>query len=199
MPSHEEMLAWERLLTSIGEQLNGEWELKLPDDDNWHKWGSLLNHAEQIYLTFYVDSYRKKLWIGVELPKDSKGKPPYISHLGTPPKIGLSPDKPAELIVRDINRRLLPEYLPLLEQAKRLVAEADAYHNTVETVARQIATITRGTIGRDNPSHIDFYHSPLPVFHEQLNRAEVHSDDVKLELRLGHQDALDLLKYLANR
>lgn len=207
MPTHEEMLAWERLLTSIGEQLDGEWELKIPDSDNWHKWGNLLNHAEQIYLSFYVDSYRKKLWVGVDLPKNDKGEKPYIGHLGLgdEPKIGMSPDKPAEQIVRDIERRLLPAYRPMLAKALQLIEQANAYHNKVESMAKEIAKIVEVDIPEDRSgrpsvkSTVNFYHSRLPGFRENLGSAEVHDDDVKLELRLSHPDTIAVLKFLTGK
>jgi hypothetical protein len=202
-------LHWERLLTNIGEQLDGEWELKLSEEGYGH-WGSLKNPQDQIYLSFSHDDHHKKIWIGTELPKDDKGNTPYVG-LGMyehTPKIGVGENKTADQIVSDIKRRLLPEYLPLLEQAKLRIVEANAYHNTVEDVARQIAEIVgvqipkREGFGRNERevrNKVSFYHSPHPIFHETHGEAEVHGDEVKLELRLGHDDAIALLKYLTSR
>jgi hypothetical protein len=55
--------------------------------------------------------------------------------------INVAADKAPKQIAGDITRRLLPAYLPLLEEFKERIAHKTECHNAAETLARELASI----------------------------------------------------------
>jgi hypothetical protein len=185
-----------RLAAAVAEILPGEWRLK-PAESAWNV--QLEDPSTLASLSFRSEEWQdaKRIRISSRLPRDSKGDEPYVGlKYGQPmPSITVSGAKEASQIAREIERRLIPEYLPLLEKARDVIAKTDEYHRTTEDVAQQIARLVGVEIGKGGKK-VDFYRSPYPIFTETLSGAEVHGDDVELTLRLGHVDALALLRRL---
>lgn len=188
-----------QLIKDVAQALGGEWTLKeFPDDWNWG--GTLTEISTGAIIDLTSGGYRnpEKMHIRSELPKSDKGEAPYVGlqYGQAMPNINASTKKTGAQIARDIERRLMPEYLPLLEKAHEVIAQHNAFHSKTETMAAKIAKIARVPI-EPGEAKVNFYHSPLPAFHENLGSAQVHADDVELNLRLDYDTALHILTLLA--
>ena len=109
------------------------------------------------------------------------------------PSINTSFSKTPEQIAKDIERRLMPEYMDVLSKALTRIVSSDSYHSKTEGFAGQIAKLV-GVEAKGNK--VDFYRSMHPVLSETISRAEVHDDDVELELRLSYGMTMEVLKLL---
>jgi hypothetical protein len=194
------------LLAEIAQHLPGRWELvPFPLDYNWG--GRLVNHEGQfegeiiVFSAGYVPLGKscEKMEIWGELPKNEKGESPYIGYGKKIPSINVSTSKTGTQIAKDIERRFLPAYAELFEEAVKTVRSQDAYYSKRDAMALQIAQIVKVDEDRISDGKVDFYRSPYHVFNETLAEADVSDDDVKLTLRLSYRDTLDVLKYLTSR
>ena len=188
------------LLAEIAEHLPGAWDLE-PFPDGWNLGGYLKNHATHAILTIqksgqYVDRNKDKLNISGDVPRDNKGERPYLGYNVKYPQISVSASKGGSQIARDIERRLFPDYLPILDQALANIASHNAYLNKTQAMAQKIADLVKVKHDPDDKD-ISFYRSPYPIFHEKaLMEARVSSDDVELKLQLDYETTIKVLKYL---
>jgi hypothetical protein len=187
------------LIADIAGHLDGVWILKEYPAE-W-TWGGTLTEAHSgAILELTAGGYRNPEHVHVrsELPKTSKGESPHVGlqYGQKMPEINVSSKKTGAQIANDIERRLLPQYLPLLDKAHTVIAQHEAFHDKTENMAAQIAKILR--VPPDKKSRvINFYNSPLPAFHENLGQATVGADEVELNLRLDYNTTLQILKLLA--
>ena len=182
------------LIAGVGEHLAGIWELT-PNPEDWPMGAHLVD--PKLHTSLYFNHHEGKLHVSSDLPKDAKGEIPYVEGYGQfgkrMPSINTSFSKTPEQIARDIERRLMPEYMDVLMKALTRIASSDAYHSKTEGFAGQIAKLV-GVEAKSNK--IDFYHSQHPVFNSTISRAEVHDDDVELELRLSYGMTMEVLEFL---
>ena len=187
----------------IAEYLDGRWTVTPCPYE--HIAGADLQDMEgaHLYIGTVSEGYGQpitKLHIKGELPKNIKGEEPYVEGYGQfgkrMPSINVSRSKTAAQIAADIERRLLPEYLEILALAQQRVAESNTYYNKTESMAAQIAKLIEADPSDLRGNKVHFYHSPFPIFQESLGDAEVSDDDVKLTLRLSHENTLKILRYL---
>jgi hypothetical protein len=181
-------------IAGVGEHLAGNWDL-IPNPEEWPMGAHLVDPAASASL--YFCHHEGKIHVSSDLPKNAKGETPYVTGYGQlgkrMPSINVSFDKTPQQIAKDIERRLLPEYLPVLEKAVEQIADSDAYYNKTESFAEEIARIV-GVEAKGNT--VDFYRSKYPVFGEKHGKAEVHDDEVSLELRLTYEMMKDVLEFL---
>ena len=202
---------YQKLILEVAEHLDGNWEF-IPDSEDWSTpGGKLFDQETKCMIDFDGVPKRgcdwnappevEKIKISGELPKDAKGQKP---HVGLPygqsmPSICVNGDKRAEIIAKDIERRLLPEYIPLLKIGLERISSSNAYENKVEKLKAELIRITRcpdeGVKGRE----ISFYRCPHPIFNEKLSNAHISSDEIKLELSLEPELAFEVLHFLMNR
>jgi hypothetical protein len=185
------------LIADVGEHLAGNWEI-IPNPDDWPMGAHLVDH--DLHADLYFNHHEGKIHVSSDLPKDAKGEIPYVEGYGQlgkrMPSINTSFNKSPEQIAKDIVRRLMPEYMDILMKALSRIASSDAYHSKTEGFAGQIAKLV-GVEAKGNK--VDFYRSPHPVLNETISRAEVHEDDVELELRLSYGMTMEVLKFLIAR
>lgn len=193
--------AFHNLVASIGEALPGNWDLKPYGDDNWAC--TLFDMDSQAQLFFRPTEWKdaKRIQIRGQLPKDSRGQEPYLPSLRVGqqmPSITVAGTKSAGQIARDIEHRLLPDYLPLLSEALERIAQSESHYNIVGATTTEIANLL-GIEVKPDANRVNFYHSPYPPFAENIGEAKVQDEDVTLELHLTHDTALAVLSMLKQR
>jgi len=189
------------LVASVGEVLPGSWDLKPYGEDNWAC--TLFDPDRKMRLFFRPAEWKDATRIEIrgELPKDSRGQEPYLPSLPTGhrmPSIKVAGSKSPDQIARDIERRLLPDLIPLIEEALERIAQSETYYTKVTSVAQEIAQLLRVDIKPD-AKKVSFYHSPYPPFTENIGSANIGSDEVELELHLAPDTALAVLSMLKKR
>jgi hypothetical protein len=182
------------LIADVGEHLAGNWDI-VPNPEEWPMGAHLVDH--DLHASLYFNHHEGKIHVSSDLPKDAKGEIPYVEGYGQfgkrMPSINTSFSKTPEQIAKDIERRLMPEYMDVLSKALTRIVSSDSYHSKTEGFAGQIAKLV-GVEAKDNK--VDFYRSPHPVLNETISRAEVHEDDVELELRLSYGMTMEVLEFL---
>jgi len=94
------------------------------------------------------------------------------------PRINVSLKKTAEAIARDIERRLLPEYEPLLAEALRRRAEHEGSEDKAMTNMKRLAKVIGGKPDPERHEVNLYRSSRLP---EQLGDIKVSSDSVTFD------------------
>ena len=182
-------------IQDVGERLPGNWSFDF-NPDSWN-WGcKLVDSRRDIGIFFSLDRDRKKIEISGMIPRDNKGQMPHIGMTEVLPKIRVSAAKTSAQIANDIEKRFLPVWLPRLAKMHEDIARSEDYRNKTKSLAERIAKVVQC---KAEGKHISFYRSPFPVFNESMSSAEVHADDVTLELRLPPDDAVALLKWMTNQ
>jgi hypothetical protein len=191
--------AFVELIAKVGEHLAGNWDL-IPNPEEWPMGAHLVDPSASASL--YFCHHEGKIHVSSDLPKNAKGETPYVSGYGQlgkrMPSINVSFDKTPQQIAKNIERRLLPEYLSILEKAVKQIADSDAYYNKTENFAKEIAQVI-GVEAQGNK--VDFYRSepasrdPKKVL-KMRGEIEVHDDEVSLNLRLSYEVTKDVLEFL---
>lgn len=184
------------LVADVAESLDGEWILK-PFPEDWGRVGAWLHEArsQAILVVGESQSSRKeqdRLDVSTDYPKDRDGNTAHEPR----PKITVSASKSGAQIARDVERRLLPEYLPLLEQILRRHAAYDSHEDEVRRIARQVAKLVQVKQDLKSPT-VSFYHSPYKIFQHTMSQAQVMGDgEVEITLRLDVATGLKVLNQL---
>ena len=194
-------LALLKTLTTLAEQvaeaLPGSWSVK-PFPEDWSRVGAyLVEEGRKAILILgesqeYSDRNKNRLTVLTDYPKDREG------HMSSArrPKITISASKTGAQIAADIERRLLPEYLPILDRELASNARWNEHESATTELADRIARLVR--VKREpRETAVRFYDSPYGIFRATLSGAEVHgANDVELTLRLGAADSLKLLNLI---
>ena len=106
------------------------------EDMHWHRWAHLKKDQQSIRVSNGDYQEQNKLHISGAFPTSIKGE---SSRYGNPIDINVSVSKTPEQIARDIERRLLPLYLPELEKAIDRVNRMNTYHQKREANIRKMA------------------------------------------------------------
>ncbi len=197
-PSHDQInRTFEEVADYVGRSYEGRWAWK-PNKPDWAPGGNLI--CEDLAVDLYVrnaDRGKPMYTIRGVSPKDSRGQVPYVAH-GADVSINVSQGKTVSQIGDAIMTRLLPEWMPLLEKILDSIEQSNQYENTVETTGQEIARIVGTKYDKEN-HRVSFYRSPHQILAETVGKAEIHQNDVNLELVLTHEDALTLLRYLTRQ
>jgi len=192
------------LIEQIAEHLPGHWSIK-PNPTNWTPGATITDADSGAILNIghnheYANRNKNLLRVRADLPKDDKGQTPYVSEYGQfgkqLPTINVNMNKTGEQIARAIESRVMTEYLPILAKAQENVASNIAYHVKTEAMAAKIAKIAGVTMDEREPTKVNFYRSPHPVFAEKISEASVGRDDVTLKLDLDYETSLKVLRFL---
>jgi hypothetical protein len=188
-----------QMFEEVATHLAGNWSWK-PNPADWAPGGELHEYPSGIVLYVHNAQARNNVFsIRPQAPKDDRGQVPYVASKDLP-SINISHDKSPYKIARDIERRLIPLWAPIYTQALEAIARSNEYHDTSVSVATELANIARVKAPpRGERGRISFYDSPFPIFAEKTSSAEVHGDEVTIELKLAPEDAITLLKYLTNQ
>lgn len=192
---------FDQFVMQVAEHLDGEWDYEANPAD-WNVGGHLTSGTTGAILYLHPNfrinesSPYQKIVVKSQLPKDKEGQPPH--HSGELPSINVSATKTSDQVAREIRRRLLPLYEPILAKALERVAQHDAYVDQSEATVEQISRIT-GARPRPGSREISFYDSPLPALNQTVSSADVRGDEVTLTLHLDGEVALDVLKFLRDR
>ena len=185
------------LAERVAESLPGEWTVT-PFPEDWGRAGAYLKEARSQAILIlgesqeYSDRNKNKITISGDYPKDRSGNTSQARR----PKITVSGEKTGSQIARDITRRLLPEYLPLLERELEMSARWTAHEDRAVAVAEQIARLVR-VERQPRETSVHFYKSPYKIFQGTMSRADVVGDDeVELSLRLDSRTALNVLNLI---
>ena len=185
------------LAQQVAEHLPGEWTVEgFPSD--WGRGGAYLHDSNnQATLIIgesqdYADRNKNKISISGDYPRDRDGRMSEARRFS----IKVSGDKSAELIARDVERRLLPDYLPVLRSVLATLSSRDAYEDKTTRIAQSIADLVH--VKRDpREATVSFYKSPYDLFTETMSGARVlDEDDVELTLRLDAETSLKVLNLL---
>jgi hypothetical protein len=186
------------ILFTLGQQvasaLPGTWTVT-PFPEDWGRAGAYLRETESQAILIlgesqeYSERNKNKLSVQGDYPKDRDG------HMTSArrPKISVSGEKTGAQIARDVERRLLPEYLPILEKELAMNARWNESEDKAQDIAEQIARLVR-VPRQPRETTVHFYKSPYNIFRETMSRADVVGDnEVEITLRLSGENALMLL------
>jgi hypothetical protein len=188
------------LAEDVAEALPGNWDVK-PFPDDWGRIGAWLTDPDtKAQLAIGESQARSKdartdrLDVSTDYPKDSQGTSAYEAR----PKISVSASKTGAQIAHDIERRLFPEYLPLLEKVLARYQAADNFEQRTTSIAQKIARLVH-VKAEPKSQTVSFYKSPYLLFKETMSEAKVLDDsEVELTLRLDTATALKVLNQLVH-
>ena len=193
---HEAHATIDQLGRQVAATLGCDWR---PNPADWAPGGHLSDPESGVELYVGVAHRdRDMLTIRAVSPKDSRGQVPYVLSWADV-SINVSMTKSPSQIAASVQRRLLPEWLPLYEKGLEAIEASNLHTSTTQQVAAQIAEIvgvSRGRVDREHPGRVSFYGSPHPIFQEGTSSAEVSGDSVTLELHLSPSDALAILRHM---
>jgi len=165
-------------------------EVEFPPDEDmqWHRWAYLKKDYRSIRI---LNGDEHKLHISGDFPKSIKGEP---SRYGSAIDINISASKTSEQMARDIERRLLPIYLPELEKAVNQVNQINRYHQKREANIQKMAEYFGVEFKEDKEPSIYVYKEIKGLGPRIVAQGE---DAIKFELELTPEMAIkvfDLLK-----
>ncbi len=113
---------------AIGEALKMSVILGSDEDMRWNKFAHLIgSDGQEIQVQNGDYKTKNRLNFFGCFPKNEKGE---HMHYGALPSITVAVEKSPEKIARDIEKRLLPIYLPELEKAIEQVEQSNKYHQS---------------------------------------------------------------------
>ncbi len=140
------------------------WTLVLgPDPEEPRHYAEVRRGVDGATITFSIHSWPTpvRLLVSGDFPRDAAGHS-YLPSNVSRPSISITPTRPAETIARQIERRLLPAYLPLYEQAAVAQREEQTAIKAADVVAGQLAELLDSHVrppnrygSRDRERHID--------------------------------------------
>lgn len=183
------------LAEQIAEHLDGSWTVE-PFPADWGRPGAWLRGERGEILSIgptqeYARHNKNQLDVGTDYPKAHHER----EFTTRRPRISVSASKTGAQIASDITRRLLPDYLPLLEGVLTKLSQHLSFENETARVAALFADLAQVPAPRNNETTVSFYSSPYPVFHETQSEVRVvDPHEVELRLRLTPAEALEVLK-----
>lgn len=185
------------LAEQVAEALPGTWSVR-PFPEDWGRAGAhLLEERRGAILALgesqeYSNRNKSRLTVTTDYPRDHRNQ---ISSAHRP-KISVSASKTGAQIAADIERRLLPEYLPILDKELDSNRRWNEYEGKTTALAARIANVVK--VKREpRETTVSFYHSPFGIFRDSMSEAKVVGDDeVELTLRLDGDATLKLLNLI---
>ncbi len=109
------------------------WSYVRPDCDRpVDLWASIVRDGAR--LVFYFDTWKKRIRISGAFPRD-------FAPYGKTFEITVAADRPAAAVAKDIERRLLPEYLPAAAQAIERQADWDNRNAAARALTKELAAM----------------------------------------------------------
>ena len=142
----------QELAEAIAAYLPGGWQAGKPVESDWGPASSAtICYEDGPVINLYYDSYRKHVSCCGRYPQRDGG---YCSpsswgalkHGEPEPKIRFSPTRKPKALARDIERRLLADYLPLYYKCARLQGEHAVAEEDREHYLKRYARMSRGDI-----------------------------------------------------
>ena len=177
-------------VNEIGKILNMSVNFPLDEDMQHHKWAHL--SYDHVIIRISNGGYQNKLQIHLngEFPTSIRGE---LCHYGGPISINVSDSKTPEQIARDIEKRLLPVYLPELEKAVVQLNAINLFHQKRSANIQKMADYFQVEFKEDKEPWIWVY--------KKINglgsKIEACGEDtVKFELELSPEMAIKVFELL---
>ena len=163
----------------VAPQLGSGWAYVVEANPRDH-WAEVTG-PEGRRIAFFLPWRATRLSISGEFPRCS------TTYLPNPPAIGASPHKAPATIARDIQRRLLPVYDPLLREVLERIRRAQDYERETDQMRRALQAV----VGGHQPKEGNLW---LP---ESLGTIHVAgAETVRFELRIPGALAVDFARHV---
>lgn len=191
-------------LRSVGEQvaprLGDGWSLHPNNGEYNDEYRELHGpNGQALYFAFKDDT---KLTFGPRWPKDETGRESFPRGYQNEPKvegIKVSIEKTPEIIARDIQRRLLPQYQATLAAIQKRLEESSSYEKkraaNLERLAKVVGTTVRYDRNGQAPHSISHYRNDGPY------AREIYTNDTTADINLSSVPmklAVEILALIAN-
>jgi hypothetical protein len=141
-----------------------------------HEQSVTLRHTDGRQIHVYLNTYPKdRLEITGYWLKDEHNSD-YISYHENPPKITVAPDRPAQAIAKDMQRRFMPEFNRLWQDSLARKESAEKYLAAQADAVRQLADVM-GIKPHENKVSIPYNHG------NHYGDFEANGYSIKLEVR----------------
>ena len=175
-------------ISQIGAILGMTVEFPSDEDMKWNKYAHLIKEDQKIGIRNGGYQNKDKFHIDGDFPRSEKGG---YGHYGQSPSINVSDSKTPKQIAKDIEKRLLPIYLPELKKSIKQVDQANVYDQKRRANIQKMADYFQVEF-REDCGKQAIYPKEL------IYKIEICGEDkVKFELELTPEMAIkvfDLLK-----
>ena len=173
-------------VTKVGDILKMGVEFDSDDNMKWNKRAYLVQDRQRIGILYNDYQQKFKLYISVVFPCTKKREFVYRSKS---PSINVSETKTPEQIARDIEKRLLPAYLPELEKVLDYIQQADNRDQkrleNIQKMADYFEVVPQNDI-------VYTYDQNTGVGY----KIEANEDTVKFELKVSPEMAIKIFNLL---
>ena len=169
----------QQLAEDIAAHLPEGWRAGKPVESDWGPSRSAtIEHRDGPVVSLYWDSYRKHVSCSGRYPlRDGNQCSPSswgaLRYDETEPRIRFSPTRKPQALARDIERRLLAQYLPLYRECLRLSGEHAAAEEDRDHYLKRYATACGGEI-RGETIHV--FHEPDDAGNRVMGDVRVSTD-----------------------
>ena len=173
-----------------------EMTVEFPSDEDmkWNKFAYLIKEHQKIGIRHGGYQNASKFHIDGDFPRAENGG---YSHYGQSPSINVSDSKTPEQIARDIEKRLLPVYLPELEKAIKQVEQANVYDQKRRANIQKMADYFQVEFREDNQGLSIYAHDLIKGLGPRI---EVYGENtVKFELELTPERAIEVFNILKQK
>lgn len=176
----------------VGMILNMSVEFPLDEDMKRNKRAHLIKNPQKIRISNGGYQNEHKLHISGAFPTTIKGEPGYY-YGNSQSSINVSDSKTPKQIARDIERRLLPVYLPELEKAVDQVNTINLYHQKRMANIQKMAKYFGVEFKEDEEPSIWVYEKIKGLG----SKIEAYGEDtVEFELKLSPEVAIKVFELL---
>ncbi len=168
------------LVRQIASALGADWTYRNPSTDGDLAHWAEITHKDGYSLSFTSQYPTYALHILGNFPRDH-----HFSYQEKRPSINVDPTKTAEQIAKDINRRLLPVYLPMWAKAAETQRQSEIYASAQANLSDEILALfpagmaRRGNSFSKDDKNISFYLKDYRGYGD----IEVFSDSCSLKFR----------------
>jgi hypothetical protein len=186
----------ERRLVEIASPVAEALGYELVGRDDTHVAEMLSPEGFRVYLNPGWQGGYDKLSISVDWPRDDNGQQVMSSYDARTPRINVSMSRRPGEIAKEIERRLLPDWLPMWEEAQRRIASSRRKHegDTKSNAVRLAEIVGVDASEVDRNGRFSLYRSE--IFPESISDVKVSGDSVTLELHTYVAGAEEILKAL---
>jgi len=185
-----ETQAFKNKVNAVGVILKMAVEFPSDEDMRWNRRGHLIKDDQKIRISNGDYQNEHKLHIAGDFPTSIKGE---SGRYGEPISINVSDSKAPEQIARDIEKRLLPIYLPELAKAVDQVNATNLFHQKREANIKKMAEYFGVEFKEDKEPSIWVY----DLIKGLGLRIEAHGEDnVKFELEITPERAIKVFELL---
>lgn len=179
----------------IGAILEMSVEFPSDADMSWHRWAYLKNGDRSIRISNGSGVDENKFHISGDFPRTIKGEPGFYGNSQS--SINVSVSKTPEQIAKDIERRLLPVYLPELGKAVNQVNQINIYHQKRKSNIQKLADyfqIKNSDDWKNNRESSIYVYGQIKGLGPRI---ETYGEDtVKFELEVTPEKAIEVFNFL---